>query len=170
MFDSKGKEVRQCKFPTGGNYTSSIRQGSFELHGDRVITLGMNMYDVKYPEKSQMCTVPSVKTDDTPDPLATEELNLLARLMGSMKTQIAANTEPGFRLNLFMTDLEQEEAGASGGPGVSVFGVLNIQAIQDLQSAAELAHIAGQFAQGEKHLENQGSSKGDELLALMDDL
>ncbi len=42
-FDSKGREMRRSEFPTGGSYTSSVREGSFELHGNRVITLGLNM-------------------------------------------------------------------------------------------------------------------------------
>lgn len=41
--------------------------------------------------------------------------------------------------------------------------------IQDEQAATELALIAGQFAEGEKQ-ENQESNKGDDLLAMMDDL
>lgn len=43
--------------------------------------------------------------------------------------------------------------------------------IQDEQAATELAQIAGQFAEGEESPENpSSSSKGDDLLAMMDDL
>ncbi|KAL7381324.1 hypothetical protein ABVT39_003997 [Epinephelus coioides] len=152
-FDSKGREVRRREFPTGGSYTSPIRKGCFELHGDRVLRLGINM-----------CT------GDTPNLLAKEELNLLARLMGSMKAGNRPNTESGFRINLFTTDQEEEEAVASGAEQ-SMFGVINIQAMQDEQAATELARIAGEFAEGEEQPENpSSSSKGDDLLAMMDDL
>lgn len=50
-----------------------------------------------------------LQLDDRPNPLAKEELNLLARLMGSMKAQNAAKDESGFRINLFPTDQEEEE-------------------------------------------------------------
>lgn len=43
MFDRKGREVKKRHFSTGGSYSSSVRQGCFQLRGDRVITLGLNM-------------------------------------------------------------------------------------------------------------------------------
>ncbi|XP_049891211.1 protein OSCP1a isoform X2 [Epinephelus moara] len=169
-FDSKGREVRRREFPTGGSYTSPIRKGCFELHGDRVLRLGINMYTVNHPEQTHTSKTPSVKTGDTPNLLAKEELNLLARLMGSMKAENRPKTESGFRINLFTTDQEGEEAVASGAEQ-SMFGVINIQAMQDEQAATELARIAGEFAEGEEQPENpSSSSKGDDLLAMMDDL
>lgn len=42
--------------------------------------------------------------------------------------------------------------------------------IQDEQAATELARIAGQFADQEEQAETPSSSKGDDLLAMMDDL
>ncbi|TKS88178.1 Protein OSCP1 [Collichthys lucidus] len=42
--------------------------------------------------------------------------------------------------------------------------------IQDEQVASELARIAGQFAEREEQPENSNSNKGDDLLAMMDDL
>lgn len=44
MFDNHGREVRRREFPPAGAYTSSIREGSFDLRGHRVIRLGMNVY------------------------------------------------------------------------------------------------------------------------------
>ncbi|XP_029299302.1 protein OSCP1a isoform X1 [Cottoperca gobio] len=168
MFDRKGREVRRCEFPTGGSYSSPVREGCFELHGDRVIRLGMNMYTINHPEETHTSKAPSVKTDDTPNLLAKEELNLLARLMGSMKAENMPET--GFWINLFTTDQEEEEEAASDGAEESLFGVINIQAMQDEQVATELARIAGQFAEGEETPGNLSSSKGDDLLAMMDDL
>lgn len=43
LFDRTGREVRRREFPTGGAYTSSIREGSLDLRGDRVTRLGTNM-------------------------------------------------------------------------------------------------------------------------------
>lgn len=48
--------------------------------------------------------------DESPNLLAKEELNLLARLMGSMKAETVPRTETGFRITLFPTDQEEEEA------------------------------------------------------------
>ncbi|KAF3707224.1 Protein OSCP1 [Channa argus] len=152
MFDSKGREVRRSKFPTGGSYSSSIREGSFELHGDRVITLGTNVYA------------------NTTNLLAKEELNLLARLMGSMKAENMPRAETGFRINMFTTDQMEEEAGTLDEAEEPVFGVINIQAMQDEQAATELAHIAGQFTEQEEQPDKPCGNNRDELLAMMDDL
>ncbi|XP_074543526.1 protein OSCP1a isoform X3 [Halichoeres trimaculatus] len=174
MFDEKGKEVKRSEFPTGGCYSSPIREGSFELHGDRVIRLGLNMYNVNHPEETHTSKASSVKTDDTPNLLAKEELNQLARLMGSMKAENTPKPEPVFRINLFTSDQEEEEeeARTAGGAGEPLFGVINIQAMQDEQVATQLAEIAGQFTEGEEQSDNPGSSssKGDDLLAMMDHL
>uniref|UniRef100_A0A3Q3JFV7 Organic solute carrier partner 1a n=1 Tax=Monopterus albus TaxID=43700 RepID=A0A3Q3JFV7_MONAL len=167
VFDSKGREVRRSEFPAGGSYSSPVREGSFELHGDRVISLGMNMYTVNHPEETH-----TSKGDGTPNPLAKEELNLLACLIGSLKAENMPRAEYGFRINLFTTDQEEEEEadGTSDGAEESMFGVINIQAMQDEQSAAELARITGQFAEEEEQHENPSGNKGDDLLAMMDDL
>ncbi|KAM3595879.1 uncharacterized protein V6R79_004471 [Siganus canaliculatus] len=169
-FDSKGREASRSEFPTGGSYTSPIREGSFELHGDRVITLGRNMYSMKLPEETNTSKASSVKTDNSPNLLAKEELNLLARLMGSMKTKDSPAAEGGFRINLFLTDEEEEKAGASGGAEELLSGVINIQAMQDEQVATALAQIAGQFTEQEEESENPVCNKGEDLLAMMDDL
>ncbi|XP_056270425.1 protein OSCP1a isoform X2 [Pseudoliparis swirei] len=170
MFDRKGREVMRGEFPSGGSYTSPVREGCFELHGDRVIALGTNMYNENHPEETHTSKTPSVKKDDAPNLLAKEELNLLARLMGSMKADSMPDTETGFRINLFTSDQEEEDAGASGGAEQFLFGVINIQAVQDEQAATQLARIAGQFAEGGETPEELGGSKGDDLLAMMDDL
>ncbi|XP_010790836.1 protein OSCP1a isoform X2 [Notothenia coriiceps] len=168
-FDGKGREVRRSEFPSGGSYSSSVREGCFELHGDRVIRLGTDMYTVNHPEETHTPKHTFVKTDITPNLLAKEELNLLARLMGSMKAEKEPKAETGFWINLFTTDQEEEEAGASGLAEEPLFEVIHIQAMQDEQVTTELARIAGQFAE-EEPPGNLNSSKGDDLLAMMDDL
>lgn len=47
--------------------------------------------------------------DQTPNPLAKEELNLLARLMGSMKAENVPRAEIGFRINLFPSEQEDQD-------------------------------------------------------------
>lgn len=42
--------------------------------------------------------------------------------------------------------------------------------VQDVQASTELARIAGEFADQEELPENPSSDKGDDLLAMMDDL
>ncbi|XP_054620604.1 protein OSCP1-like isoform X2 [Dunckerocampus dactyliophorus] len=167
IFDNKGRKVQQSHFPSGGSYSIPIKEGSFGLHGDRVIRLGMNMYTVNLAQESPKS--PSVKTDNsTPNLLAKEELNLLARLMGKVEIENVSSSESGFQINLFAA-IQEDEAGASGGAEDSL-GVLNIQALQDEHSATQLAQIAGLFAEQEDTLENVNSNKGDDLLAMMDDL
>ena len=48
------------------------------------------------------------QVNTTPNPLAKEELNMLARLMGGLEVQKPGNAECGFRVNLFATDEEEE--------------------------------------------------------------
>ncbi|CAB1350839.1 unnamed protein product [Coregonus sp. 'balchen'] len=136
MFSSNGKEWKRWEFPTGGSYTSSIRVGSFERFGDRVIRIGTNMYSVTQPEETHTSENYSQKN---------------------------RNTETGFQVNLFDTD-QEEEAGASGGNGD--------QSFEDVQVNTELARIAGEFT-GEPEqteLPEGPSNKGDDLLAMMDEL
>ncbi|XP_047239038.1 protein OSCP1-like isoform X1 [Girardinichthys multiradiatus] len=168
-FDLRGREVNRSEFPPGGTYSGLVREGSFDLNGDRVLRLGRNLYRVEHPEETQTSRTPSVQPDSAPNPLAKEELNQLARLMGSMKAENIPKREPQFRINLFTTD-QEEEARASGGEQEAMFQVINIQAVQDEQAASELARIAGQFTDEEEKLENPSINKGDDLLAMMDDL
>uniref|UniRef100_A0A3B3BGR6 Organic solute carrier partner 1a n=1 Tax=Oryzias melastigma TaxID=30732 RepID=A0A3B3BGR6_ORYME len=169
LLDVKGREVSRHEFPSGGSYSSAVREGSFDLHGDRVLRLGVNMYTMNYPEETHTSRNICAQPDDVPNLLAKEELNLLARIMGSMKTEHVHSAEGSFRLNLFASDQEEEEAQGGAWTCVNV-SFLCVCGVQDEQAAAELARIAGQFAEEEVRHEEQSSSKGDELLAMMDDL
>lgn len=44
-FDENGKVCRTNGFDSGCKHHLSDKQGSFELFGDRVVTLGTNMYE-----------------------------------------------------------------------------------------------------------------------------
>lgn len=49
-----------------------------------------------------------LQVNTAPNPLAKEELNLLAKLMGGLEFQKSGNADSGFRVNLFATDEEEE--------------------------------------------------------------
>lgn len=92
----------------------------------------------------------------------------MARLMGGLEVQTLGNAESGFRVNLFSTDEEEEEALISR-PDDLLYGVINIQATKDQQANAELAKIMGEFTDSGDQSPSS-SSKGDDLLAMMDGL
>ncbi|KAI4810750.1 protein OSCP1 isoform X1 [Pseudochaenichthys georgianus] len=173
MFSCTGKEVSRLQFSNGGNYNAAIREGSFEIFGDRVTKLGTNMYSVSRPVETLMSgtstnSAQHAKVNMAPNPLAKEELNLLARLMGGLEVQKPGNADNGFRVNLFATDEEEEEAFISR-PDELSYGVIKIQATQDQQASAELAKIMGEFSESGDQSPIV-SSKGDDLLAMMDGL
>ncbi|RXM93183.1 Protein OSCP1 [Acipenser ruthenus] len=173
MFNCNGDEVKKSEFPNGGNYTSPLQEGSFDLYGGRVLKLGTNMYSVSRPVETHMSgtsksSASHAKENAAPNPLAKEELNLLARLMGHLEVKKTTGSESGFRVNLFSTDEEEEEA-AILRPSEFSYQFINIQATQDQQSNEELARIMGEFKE-EDSVSQSPCSKGDDLLAMMDGL
>ncbi|KAG1948306.1 protein OSCP1a [Pimephales promelas] len=175
-FNAKGREVRRSRFPSGGSYTSAICQGSLDLSGDRVTLLGTNMYSTPSPEDMKPSSSSNSRgklkqADTTPNPLATEELNLLAKLMGGMEVQRLLNVDAGFRVNLWTLDQEEEEEGIGISEGIEhpSSRVMDIQVTQDQLASTELARIAGEFDEEGSRTEGSGN-KGDDLLAMMDEL
>ncbi|XP_048469167.1 protein OSCP1 isoform X3 [Rhincodon typus] len=172
MFNYDGEEVKRATFPASGSYTSVLTEGSFDLFGDRVIKLGTNMYSISRPVETHMSgasknSATRTKENTAPNPLAKEELNLLALLMGGLEIKKPVGTEPGFRLNLFGTDEEEDQAAAIRPPD-RFEEVIEIQVSKDQQQHEELTRIMGEF-----HVQEQprhSRSKGDDLLAMMDDL
>ncbi|XP_074073655.1 protein OSCP1 [Macrotis lagotis] len=172
MFNNKGEEVKRVEFKHGGHYDSAQKEGSFDLYGDRLLTLGTNMYSISRPVETHVSGAPknsalNTKESTAPNPLAKEELNFLARLMGRMEIKKTSGPEPGFRLNLFTTD-EEEEHAALTRPEELSYQVINIQAAQDQQRNEELTRIMGEFEIDDQP--QQKTSKGDDLLAMMDEL
>ncbi|XP_040087600.1 protein OSCP1 [Oryx dammah] len=171
-FNSKGKEVKRTEFKHGGSYVAALKEGSLELYGDRVLKLGTNMYSVNRPVETHMSAASknlASRTQESivPNPLAKEELNLLARLIGGMEIQKPSGPEPGFRLNLFTTDEEEEQAALTRPEELS-YEVINIQATQDQQTNQELVRIMGEFEITDQS--RRSASKGDDWLAMMDEL
>ncbi|XP_061814498.2 protein OSCP1 [Nerophis lumbriciformis] len=177
MFNCTGEESRRLQFNNGGNYAAALCQGSFELFGDRVTKLGTNMYSVCRPVETHMSgtaknSAQHTKVNAAPNPLAKEELNLLAKLMGGLDVQKPpGNADSSFRVNLFATDEEEEEALMSR-PDELSYGFINIQATKDQTTNAELAKIMGEFSDTRESRDHapSASSKGDDLLAMMDGL
>ncbi|XP_029805513.1 protein OSCP1 isoform X2 [Suricata suricatta] len=172
MFNNKGKEVKKVQFKHGGNYVMAPKEGSFELYGDRVLKLGTNMYSMNRTVETHMSRASKNSTSPSqesiaPNPLAKEELNFLARLMGGMEIKKPSGPEPGFRLNLFTTDEEEEQAALTRPEELS-YEVINIQATQDQQRNEELARIMGELEVTDQP--RQSASKGEDLLAMMDEL
>uniref|UniRef100_A0A8C5P5E0 Organic solute carrier partner 1 n=1 Tax=Jaculus jaculus TaxID=51337 RepID=A0A8C5P5E0_JACJA len=129
-------------------------------------------YSVNRPVETRMAGTSKDLTSRTqesiaPNPLAKEELNFLARLMGGMEIKKPSGPEPGFRLSLFTTDEEEEHAALSRPEELS-YEIISIQATQDQQRNEELARIMGELEITEKP--QQSTNKGDDLLAMMDEL
>nr|XP_061789701.1 protein OSCP1-like isoform X2 [Nerophis lumbriciformis] len=174
MYSCTGEETSTVLFNNAGNYAPAVCEGSFELFGDRITKLGNNMYSVCRPVETHMSGTSKHSSQNTkvklaPNPLAKEELNLLATLMGGLDVQ--KNADSGFRVNLFATDEEEEEALISR-PDELSYGFINIQATKDQTANAELAKIMGEFSEPQESPDQSPSvsSKGDDLLAMMDGL
>lgn len=66
-------------------------------------------YEPKLANYAEACvTFCCLQVNTAPNPLAKEELNLLAKLMGGLEFQKSGNADNGFRVNLFATDEEEE--------------------------------------------------------------
>ncbi|OBS81663.1 hypothetical protein A6R68_20124, partial [Neotoma lepida] len=157
MFNDKGEEIKKIEFTHGGSYVAAHKEGSFELYGDRVLKLGTNMYSVNRPVETHMSATSKnlasrSQENIVPNPLAKEELNFLARLMGGLEIKKTSGPEPGFQLNLHAALSRPEEL-----------------AYEDQQRNEELARIMGEFENTEQlEITEQSASKGDDLLAMMD--
>lgn len=177
--DENGKVCKTSEFDSGCKHHLSDKQGSFELFGDRVITLGTNMYIAARPvetsppkisskepssKSASLTTLTEAESTENPNPLAKAELNLLAHLMGSSSAdQKGPGTGHTFRLNLFNTDEEEQQAEVQtvkqhSGKVITVDGTKGRQRNELTQLMNEFS-IEGSTSSG---------SKGDELLELMD--
>ncbi|XP_060767361.1 protein OSCP1a [Neoarius graeffei] len=163
-FNSQGKEVKRQEFVSGGNYTSAMRDASFGLSGDRVISLGTNMYSDS-PAEEPGASGSAKPPGSDPNPLAKVELDLLAKLMGQVEVGEDVCAVGGMRLSVFPEEKEEAKEGTSSAPGEGS-SVVNIQAAS---GNTELRRIAAEFT--EKEEETGGTSdKGEDLLSMMDKL
>ncbi|GAA6095467.1 protein OSCP1a isoform X1 [Tachysurus ichikawai] len=168
-FNSRGRVVGRREFVSGGSYTGPMREPSFDLSGDRVTRLGTNMYGVSSAEDthtSQSSThiCKSKQVSDDPNPLAKEELNLLAKLMGQIEVWDSVAADGGMRVNLFPSDQEEDGTGRLS-EADKAFAVVNIQAVK---ADTELTRIVAEFTNQDEV--QRPSDKGEDLLAMMDGL
>ncbi|MEQ2278134.1 Protein oscp1, partial [Xenotaenia resolanae] len=78
-FDLRGREVSRSEFPPGGTYSSLVREGSFDLNGDRVLRLGRNLYRVEHPEETQTSRTSSVQVTGPELQIQTSCFNLVSK-------------------------------------------------------------------------------------------
>ncbi|XP_052284911.1 protein OSCP1-like isoform X2 [Dreissena polymorpha] len=162
-FDDHGKELRTSGFPAGGNYHQQSKAGSIDMQGDRVTKLGTNMYSVARPVetqalKSKTTTISDIE-NQVPDPLAKAQLDLLSQLIGGSTT----TEKTAFRLNLFNSDKEEEQAAVLYKPmETKESEVVKIDASKKSKNE-ELARIMGELK-----VEDTGAQDEDDLLDLMD--
>ncbi|CAB3980570.1 Hypothetical predicted protein [Paramuricea clavata] len=173
-YDENGKVFKTNEFDSGCKHHLSDKQGSFELFGDRVITLGMNMYTAARPVETSpskisaqetsrsgsMTTLTEAESTENPNPIAKAELNLLAHLMGGSDNPSKGNT---FRLNLFSTDEEEQKAEVRRVKQHSG-KVITVDATKAGQRN-ELTKLMDEFSIDGS---TSSGSKGDDLLELMD--
>lgn len=164
LFNASGAEVKTSSFNPGGSYQPPQGDGSLDIVGNRITTLGTNMYSVSRPVEtsgshriSKSAPIVSDIDSATPDPMAKAQLDLLCQLIGSS----APKSE--IRLNLFKTDEEEEQA-----------SVATIQPVEHAQSKVvnidlkknkndELSRIAGELS-----IQGDQNEAEDDLLNLMD--
>lgn len=164
-FDEQGKETKCGSFPSGGNYHQLGKQGSIEMTGDRVTKLGTNMYSVARPVDTQTLDKPKTTPmsdieNQAPDPLGKAQLDLLSHLIGSNAT----TEKHSFRLNLFNSDKEEEQAAIMYKPfETKESQVVKIDASKK-QKIKELEQILGEL----DVQDTASGGSGDDLLDLMD--
>ncbi|XP_060600317.1 protein OSCP1-like isoform X1 [Ruditapes philippinarum] len=163
-YDEKGRESKSASFPAGGNYHQLAKPGSIDIKGDRVTKLGTNMYSVARPVDTQTLDKPKTTPmsdieNQAPDPLAKAQLDLLSHLIGNTTT----TEKSGFRLNLFSSDKEEEQAAVLYKPvETKESQVVKIDASKK-QKNKELEQIMGEL-----DVKDSGASGGEDLLDLMD--
>ncbi|XP_028415430.1 protein OSCP1-like [Dendronephthya gigantea] len=176
-YDENGKVYKTNEFSSNCKHHLSDKQGSFELFGDRVITLGTNMYTASRPVETSppktvsqetsrsgsMTTLTEAESTENPNPIAKAELNLLAHLMGGNTDKPSANKGNTFRLNLFNTDEEEQQAEVHRVKKHSG-NVITVDATKTKQHN-ELSKLMSEFSIDES---SSAGSKGDDLLELMD--
>ncbi|TSR63293.1 Protein OSCP1 [Bagarius yarrelli] len=174
-FNRRGLVVRSRQFVSNGIYTSPVRAASLEVSGDRVTRLGTNMYSVasaKDTHTSRSFTHTSKQVSDDPNPLAKVELNLLAKLMGQMEVWDSVGPDGGMRVNLFPSDQEEDDIFSFLFSSLLLSFPPTLLAFHRSSSGSdadsELIRIAAEFTDPDRA--ERSSDKGEDLLALMDEL
>ncbi|KAI0208252.1 Protein OSCP1 [Lamellibrachia satsuma] len=166
IYTLTGEQKKTMQFNCGGKWKHIKSEGSFDIRGDRGTRLGTNMYNVSRPALEAKVSSTHVESSSTaegdsamaPNPLATAQLDLLSKLIG--RCEMKGGT-PEFRLNLFNTDEEEEEAALAQPVETDQTTVIKIDASKQGEST-ELSRIMGELDVG-----NTGGEEQD-LLDLMD--
>ncbi|RMZ95550.1 OSCP1 isoform X2 [Brachionus plicatilis] len=112
--DHKKKSIfKESKFNPGSRYEPAIKEGSYERKGNRVTSLGLNIYSSKRPVDTilapesnyQRVNVVSDMETCIPDPKSRAQLDLLCRLIGKSSSSSTKNND--FKLNLFNNEEEE---------------------------------------------------------------
>lgn len=94
-------------------YEPALKEGSYERKGNRVTTLGLNIYSSKKPVDTifapesnyKKVNVVSDMENCVPDPKSKAQLDLLCRLIGRSSSNSSKNND--FKLNLFNNEEEE---------------------------------------------------------------
>lgn len=183
LFDRNRQKVKTIEFNSGaGQCTVTAKEGSCDLHGDRVVTLGSNIYSTvkdsvtSMPSSSRHTTVPTSASDydmSSADPSAKAQLDLLYQLIGGTNTgRSQPACLPHFQLNLFNTDDEDVLNVRSSAPVVpaegATYNVINIDASKK-SASDELRRIMGDLYVDQKMTSpTRNTADDDDLLDLMD--
>ncbi|XP_064629355.1 protein OSCP1-like [Lineus longissimus] len=169
---NNGEQVKTTNFRCNTKYINVPKEPSFDMRGDRVSKLGTNMYSVARPleatvisaYKGSTSTIGSDLDSHNPNPNSKAQLDLLSHLIGGGggKGQKKGG-KAEFRVNLFNTDAEEEEAAATRPTLVEDPGskVIKIDASKKKRSD-ELNRIMGELT-----VDDNGQDE-DDLLDLMD--
>ena len=177
-----GQATFTGSFSSGGSYTETVSEGSLQKavkKGERVIDYGCNLYkmaggttDISGGIGSAASLSTSSTSATTSDPLAAsnggEELNLLANLL--RQTPIADKGAKSTGGTLMLSLFESEADEARFVKEVKEANIVKIDASQ--RDTKHIAKMVGDGLQA-KPKKSAGAtgkkSKGDELLALMDE-
>jgi len=181
FMDQFGEVVETTKFHPGQTYKSETEMLGLEIGAKRSTILGQNIYagrssvessseDVtnKHPSVSNIVTnksqISTLQThfpckDDASGELAKEELNLLAKLIG---TKTDMKTKDTFRLNMFDMEADEEHDHIAGNVTDQVVDTtVNIH-INSTRARKDLEKIISEMTV------DQEENEEEDLLALMD--
>lgn len=162
-YDGKGEVKNEAKFEVPFEYTLPEPPGSWALHGDRVITLGCNMFTLeKAPATSAPVNTSEKEKEETESPGndITAEFQVLEKLLGSIRPPSASETSDSIKI-IWFTDGEEDDTGKSEDKSKAEKNTLKID---PLKRDDALKKIAKDFMVTTPH----NDSASNDLLDLLD--